>query len=183
MEEDNGNIAHGMHDAGFHAGIQHGSAAGIEPPAGAPANTNNAGGSNAPISPPGLPSGLAAATIAAVNFGASPATRRRPTDTGSPLLEAERRRRLNGEHAPSLEQAGGRASSRSPRPVTPPATGFSTTSENAPPPSPDWNQDVPGHGASMEDLRGFVIREIGQLHANARTQAERSFEQRQDIEA
>ena len=35
----------------------------------------------------------------------------------------------------------------------------------------------------MEELRGFVLREIGQLHANARTQAERSYEARQEIEA
>ena len=42
-----------------------------------------------------------------------------------------------------------------------------------PPASPDWHQDIPGHDTSAEKLRGFVIREIGQLHANARTQAER----------
>ena len=149
---------------------QHGSAAGIDQPASAPATENHAGGNNDPNIR------LAAATIAAVGYGASPATRRRPADTGSPLLDAERRRRLGGEHTPSL-QARARTSSRSPHPVTPPARA------SVPPASPDWHQDIPGHDATVEELRGFILREVGQLHANARTQAERSYEARLDIEA
>jgi hypothetical protein len=149
---------------------QHGSAAGIDQPASAPATENHAGGNNDPNIL------LAAATVAAVGFGASPATRRRPADTGSPLLEAERRRRLDGEHTPSLQERV-REGTRSPRPVTPPARA------SVPPASPDWHQDLPGHGATVEELRGFILREVGQLHANARTQAERSYEARRDIEA
>ena len=139
MEEDNGRRAQDARDAGSHTGIQHGSAAGIDPPAGAPANVNNAGGNDDPIllRPPG-----------SLDPGASLAVHR--SDTGSPLLDAERRRRANGEHAPSLVP-GERLHSRSPRPVTPPAFSRLVTSE--PPASPSWHQDIPGVGTNLEDLR------------------------------
>jgi hypothetical protein len=38
-------------------------------------------------------------------------------------------------------------------------------------------------GTSLEDLRYFVVRELGQINANARTQAQRTHDARLDIEA
>ena len=65
--------------------------------------------------------------------------------------------------------------------MTPPA--FSMPAMTEPPASPSWHQDVPGVGTNLEDLRWFVVREFGQLHATAREQAQRAYDARLDIEA
>ena len=177
-----GRGARGLEGAESHVGIQHGSAAGSDLPAESvpTAPPVDLAAATRPLVGPPLVN-LAAVTNAAVNFGTSPTTRRRASETGSPLLDAFRRRHAQGEHTPSLVQ-GGRAHSRSPRPVTPPTRASAVPPGSAPPASPDWRQDIPGHDTTVEELRGFVLREIGQLHANARTQAERSYEARIEIE-
>ena len=104
MNNDNeGNVDHDGraargHGAGAHTGLQHGSAAVSDLPA--------------ESVPTASPVDLASATVAAVNFGTSPLTRRRASDTGSPLLDAERRRRAHGENAPGLVPGDGRTPDR-----------------------------------------------------------------------
>ena len=162
--EHGGRSARGSEGAGILIGSQHGSAAGSDP---------------AGLMTPAPTVDLGAVTAAAVAFGTSP-TRRRASETGSPLLDAERRRRT--EQATAGERLPGRDATRSPRPVTPPARTSAAPPGSAAPASPDWHQDLPGHDTSLEELRGFVLREIGKLHANARSQAERSHATRVDLE-
>ena len=81
------------------SGLQHGSAAGIDPPADAPAGACGLHGpahqpATAPR-PPGLVD-LAAVTIAGVHAGEPPVTRRTTTGSPNPLLDAERERHING---------------------------------------------------------------------------------------
>ena len=97
-DEQAGNMQHGgrsergSEGAGILIGSQHGSAAGSDP-AGlmTPAPPVDARAPVPLVGPPLV--NLAAVTTAAVNFGTSPATRRRASETGSPLLDAEHRRR------------------------------------------------------------------------------------------
>ena len=162
-DEQHGNIQHdgrgtrGSEGAGNLIGSQYGSAAGSDP-AGlmTPAPPVDAR-APVPLVGPHLVS-LAAVTTAAVNFGTTPATRRRASETGSPLLDAERRRRAELQVRSVLDPTE-RLHSRSPRPVTPPARASAAPPGSAPPASPDWSQDLPGHGASLEELRGHAPRD------------------------
>ena len=86
--------------AGSIAGSQHGSAAGVDPPANALAGMP--------------PADLAAITAAAVAAGESPATRRRARSS-QPSVDTARR---TSAGSPDLN-VGGRSLSRSPHPVTP----------------------------------------------------------------
>ena len=97
-EFDSNMAANECQPAGTRFGAQHGSAAGIDPPA------------------VGRPD-LAAFTTPAVAAGRSPSTRRR--DSASPLLDAENQRRVHGEESPRLRPVD-RSQSRPPNPVTPP---------------------------------------------------------------
>jgi hypothetical protein len=77
-----------------------------------------------------------------------------------------------GSRAAEARPLIGRAQAEDEGPSGPPA-----------PASPNWQPDIPGHGANLEDLRCFFIRELGRLNANGHMQAQSSYQARLDIEA